>query len=214
MTRLFHIAAAAEWQAARATGVYRPASLDAEGFIHLSTDTQWEATARRFFRGRTDLVLLAIWAHRADIRFEQVDGVPFPHLFGPLAVADVLDACPLAPSFEVPAEIAAWRAFHHAPPRVVGLPPEYIAAVRAADDGVQDVALVAVREHGRPAFYVCLGAKPGREGRLSMRLPLRVPVRFVDRTGTLQMRAFPRTPPGDIDEVALLAFVHAVVEHD
>nr|HEX4313087.1 DUF952 domain-containing protein [Kofleriaceae bacterium] len=95
MTRLFHITTRAAWDAARAAGDYRAASLATEGFIHLSTETQWPRTLQRFFAGQRDLVLLAIdpAALRAAVRFEAADGEPFPHLYGPLnsdAVVEVV----------------------------------------------------------------------------------------------------------------------------
>jgi uncharacterized protein (DUF952 family) len=212
--RLFHIAACADWDAALETGEYRPPALVSDGYIHLSTDAQWEATARRFYRGRTDLVLLAIRGYRHDVRYESVDGERFPHLYGPLQVRDVLVALPLAASLEVPAEIAAWRTVYYGPPRIIALPADYVAAVRALDDGVQDVSLAAVRERELPTFYVCLGAKPGREGTLDMRTLKRVPVPNVDGTGLLQLPAFARTASGQFDEPALLAIVQALVATD
>jgi uncharacterized protein (DUF952 family) len=95
--RLFHITTEGAWAAARPSGVYRAASLETEGFIHLSTEAQWLRTANRFFRGQHGLVLLAIAAERvkAEVRFEAADGDSFPHLYGPLDVDAVEQAWPL-----------------------------------------------------------------------------------------------------------------------
>ncbi len=82
--KLYHLVGSAEWSAAQAAGEYRPASLDREGFIHLSTQAQWVGAANRFYRGRTDLLLLEVDADRlgAEVRFEAADGDRFPHLYG------------------------------------------------------------------------------------------------------------------------------------
>jgi uncharacterized protein (DUF952 family) len=50
-----------EWEAARAEGVYRGSAHDLrDGFIHFSTAAQLAETARRYFAGIPDLVLLAV----------------------------------------------------------------------------------------------------------------------------------------------------------
>ena len=80
-------------------GWYRPESLQAEGFIHLSTEAQWPRTAARFYRGRTDLVLLAIdpRALTSEVRYEPVHDDQFPHLYGELSPDAVIAVTPLAP---------------------------------------------------------------------------------------------------------------------
>ncbi|MEZ4399889.1 MAG: DUF952 domain-containing protein [Kofleriaceae bacterium] len=97
--QLFHITTAAAWAAAQRAGHYRAPSLDAVGFIHLSSRSQWLATANRFYRGQRDLVLLVVRADRltAEVRWEDgvppaADGAPFPHLYGPLDLAAVTAA--------------------------------------------------------------------------------------------------------------------------
>ena len=89
---LFHITSRSEWEAAVSSGEYRPASLEKEGFIHLSTDRQWRGSAERFFRGRTGLVLLSIRREllNHEVREEPADGDVFPHLYGPLNVDAVV----------------------------------------------------------------------------------------------------------------------------
>lgn len=82
-----HITTQAAWQAAQQQGVYSHPSLEAEGFIHCSQPEQVAATAERFFRGQTGLVLLWIGRDRltAPLKFEPAsDHGTFPHLYGPL----------------------------------------------------------------------------------------------------------------------------------
>ena len=58
---IYKLLTAAEWEAARAEGVYRGSEQDQrDGFIHLSTAAQIAETARKHFSGVPDLVVLAI----------------------------------------------------------------------------------------------------------------------------------------------------------
>lgn len=96
---LFHLATRQAWADAQPLGHYAPPSLVTEGFIHLSSEVQWPATALRYYRGRTDLLLLTIDETRlgAEVRWEMAHGEAFPHLYGPLAVDAVRAARPLVP---------------------------------------------------------------------------------------------------------------------
>ena len=50
-----------EWDAARAEGVFRGSGADRkDGFIHFSTAAQAQETARKFFSGVEDVILLAV----------------------------------------------------------------------------------------------------------------------------------------------------------
>jgi uncharacterized protein (DUF952 family) len=99
-SKLFHIAEQPFWDAARASGNYRAASLDAEGFIHLSTRAQFVATANRYYVGRNDLVLLEVdEAALEDLRYElSTNDESFPHLYGALPVSAVLGTHMFLPS--------------------------------------------------------------------------------------------------------------------
>ncbi len=125
---LFHITTRDAWTRAQAEGVYRTPSLDKEGFIHLSGDRQWLATANRFYGGQRDLVLLSIRADRlgADaIRFEP--GVPptpsgehFPHLYGSLPLDAVVEVHDLpvdddTGAIGIPPGLLPWRHFFEPP---------------------------------------------------------------------------------------------------
>lgn len=99
MDILLHICDRTDWQAARAAGEYRPASLAQEGFIHCSTSEQVAATANRFYHGRQGLALLLIDQSRlqAEVRWEAADGSLFPHVYGPLPLEAVVDVRDFAP---------------------------------------------------------------------------------------------------------------------
>ncbi|MCM1982367.1 DUF952 domain-containing protein [Lyngbya confervoides] len=96
--RLFHITERQAWE--QAQGLYRCASLDQEGFIHLSTDQQVIGVANRFFSGKRDLVLLEIARDRLQSPLCE-DLVPgqglFPHLYGPLNLDAVVRVWRLEP---------------------------------------------------------------------------------------------------------------------
>jgi uncharacterized protein (DUF952 family) len=90
---LFHITTREQWNHARIAGSYHAESLVHEGFIHLSTEGQLEATARRHFAGRSDLVVLEIDPARLrwELRWEDSHGETYPHLYGPLETEAVID---------------------------------------------------------------------------------------------------------------------------
>ncbi|HYC98255.1 DUF952 domain-containing protein [Brevundimonas sp.] len=81
----------AEYEAA--DGFYSGSAVDrADGYIHMSTAGQLAETAARHFRGRDDLLLVAVHLpDLEDLRWEPSrGGALFPHLFGPLPKAAAL----------------------------------------------------------------------------------------------------------------------------
>src|SRR5688572_11445449 len=99
MTTAYKIVAADLWQAAEDSGVFAGAGIDlSDGFIHLSTGAQARATARLYFAGQDNLMLVAIdGASLGDeLKYEPSrDGDLFPHLYGPLPLTAVLSVRPL-----------------------------------------------------------------------------------------------------------------------
>ncbi len=98
---ILHLALPDDWAAAFGDGVYtmstRGRTLAEEGFIHCSRPDQVEGVANRFYADVDQLVLLAIDTELvgAEIRDEPpAPGSPerFPHLYGPLPLAAVVDA--------------------------------------------------------------------------------------------------------------------------
>jgi glutathione S-transferase len=104
---IYHLAVADEWRQAVADGrdYHRSTlgkSLMEVGFIHCSFSNQVQATADLFYRGRTDVVLLAIDPARlqSSIHVESGGGEDlFPHVYGPVPVAAVVrcEVVPLLP---------------------------------------------------------------------------------------------------------------------
>lgn len=101
---LWHIAHRADWAAARASGAYlhstRGRTLGEEGFIHCSYPHQVALVARSFYADDPEpLVVLEIDRERlgaTKVRVEDVDGVGFPHLYGPLPAPAVIQVRALA----------------------------------------------------------------------------------------------------------------------
>ena len=88
MSLIFKLLTAPEWQAALSAGVFAGSAVDlADGYIHFSTAAQAPETARRYFCGLTDILLVAL---EADTLGEALVWEPsrggdlFPHLYGPL----------------------------------------------------------------------------------------------------------------------------------
>ena len=100
--RIFHIATAADWASARASGSYTTSTLgrtlEQEGFLHASRREQVAGVFAAFYRGVSEpLVLLTIETDRLDVpwREDPVGEDTFPHIYGPLRPRAVVDVQPL-----------------------------------------------------------------------------------------------------------------------
>lgn len=98
-----HCALPADWDAAQATGEYtmstRGLTLAEEGFVHCAFDHQVLDVARRYYADLDHLVLLRIDPSRLDADVVVEPPFPgsvehFPHVYGPITVAAVVDATP------------------------------------------------------------------------------------------------------------------------
>jgi uncharacterized protein (DUF952 family) len=92
---IYKILSVADWEAARRAGRFEGSADDRrDGFIHFSDGGQAVATARKYFAGQSDLMLLAVDPARlADLRWEPSrDDALFPHLYGPLELDAVTQA--------------------------------------------------------------------------------------------------------------------------
>lgn len=97
--RIYKILRTPEWEALAAAGQTMGALVDvADGFIHFSTAAQAAETAARHFAGVEGLILAAFEADSlgpALIWEPSRGGALFPHLYGPLRLADVIWHTPL-----------------------------------------------------------------------------------------------------------------------
>lgn len=98
-TLIYKILGAAEWRDAVASGTYLGSADDArDGFIHFSAAGQVAGTAGKYFRGKTDLVLVEIDTARLGpaLRWEASrGGALFPHLYGSLDASVAVRVLPM-----------------------------------------------------------------------------------------------------------------------
>jgi uncharacterized protein (DUF952 family) len=96
MSLIYKILPASEWREAKAKGVFEGSAIDlTDGYIHFSTAGQAQETARRYFKDRADLMLLAVRTEGLGeaLKWEASRGGDlFPHLYAPLAISAVVDA--------------------------------------------------------------------------------------------------------------------------
>jgi uncharacterized protein (DUF952 family) len=103
---IYHIASRQAFEEAELRGEYRVESLESEGFIHCSTETQILPVAEKYYKGQSGLLLFKIDPARLspELRWEPPSGdspppgVPegelFPHIYGPMnldAIVGVYD---------------------------------------------------------------------------------------------------------------------------
>lgn len=100
MERIYHITTHVAWEQALTQGAYTADTLATEGFIHCSTAEQVEGTLNRYFRGRSDLLLLEVRPEKivAPLRFESAHGELYPHIYGPIPAEAVISTHPLVPN--------------------------------------------------------------------------------------------------------------------
>lgn len=94
---LVHIIEPEVWATAQASGSYAAASLETEGFIHLSQPQQVVWVANQFYNGQTGLLLLCVDPDKltAELRYDEVPGHgTFPHLYGPMNLDAVTQTLP------------------------------------------------------------------------------------------------------------------------
>jgi uncharacterized protein (DUF952 family) len=96
MPVIYHVTTAEEWQSAKEKGAYTSPSLQAEGFIHCSSDNeQVIGVLQRYFAGRKNLLRLSIDTDKLSSRFvyewSPSTADTFPHVYGPIDIAAVID---------------------------------------------------------------------------------------------------------------------------
>jgi uncharacterized protein (DUF952 family) len=92
--KIYKICPASAWREAERQGVFRGSPVDiSDGYIHFSTASQVEETARKHFAGQTDLFLIAVDADALgdSLRWERSrNDELFPHLYGELDLGAVI----------------------------------------------------------------------------------------------------------------------------
>lgn len=101
---IFHVVPQQQWKEKSHAGLYKPDTLEEEGFIHCSSGKQVEETANRLFKGQRKIYLLVIDVSTVEPRvtWEKPDDkdVEYPHIYGPLNTDAILDRITLHPNKE------------------------------------------------------------------------------------------------------------------
>ena len=112
MSVIVHLVPASEWPGIDAAAEYRPATLEASGYVHCVAPGRTVAVAEALFSGRDDLLAVCLDADRLDapVRYETADTPSddgdadggdtvddFPHVYGPLNADAVVAVVPFPP---------------------------------------------------------------------------------------------------------------------
>ncbi len=83
---IYHITTKQQWETAKEKGFFEETSLNTEGFIHNSTEAQVAGVLERYYKDKTDLLLMHIDESKleAELKYELAPSVNemFPHVFG------------------------------------------------------------------------------------------------------------------------------------
>jgi uncharacterized protein (DUF952 family) len=82
---IYHVVTSHEWNEQHNADQFAPASFADEGFIHCCTHAQLAGVLERYYKGRTDLLLLTIddQALAFPLKYEKAtNNELFPHLYG------------------------------------------------------------------------------------------------------------------------------------
>ena len=95
---IYHVTSKKQWNEALEKGYFDEPSLAIEGFIHNSTEAQVSGVLEKFYKGKTDLLLMHIDESKltAELKYELAPSVNelFPHVFGNInldAVVQITD---------------------------------------------------------------------------------------------------------------------------
>jgi len=99
MDLIYKIAPASLWREAQRKGRFDGAPVDlADGFIHFSTKDQVAETAKKWFHGQADLMLIGVDPEKLGVALRAEPsrgGALFPHLYAPLSLDAVVFAKPI-----------------------------------------------------------------------------------------------------------------------
>ena len=97
---IYHVTTKKEWEQAHINNEYKPVDYDKDGFIHCSIERQVPGVLDRFYKGQTGLVKLKIEKAKVErpVLFELAQDLDelFPHIYGPLNLASVVDVTEIA----------------------------------------------------------------------------------------------------------------------
>lgn len=91
---IYHITFASAWSEAVNKGEYTCDSLYTEGFIHNSTEEQVKGVYERYYKGKSDLIVLCIdesKLKKAAIFEPSTNGELYPHIYGSINIDAVVE---------------------------------------------------------------------------------------------------------------------------
>lgn len=92
---IFHLTTQKLYLEHTQNSIFRPESLEEEGFIHCSTGSQVQETANRLFSAKDQILLLVIDVSTLsnELKYEddEQQDEQFPHIYGPLNTGAVID---------------------------------------------------------------------------------------------------------------------------
>ncbi|HEX5005485.1 MAG TPA: DUF952 domain-containing protein [Hyphomonadaceae bacterium] len=107
---IYKVLTSGQYAAAKADGPVEAPVDVADGYVHLSTSSQLQATLGKWFRGQSECVLLAFDADDfgTTLKWEKArDGDLFPHVYGKVSASQAVaiwqldtgpDGAPVAPA--------------------------------------------------------------------------------------------------------------------
>ena len=91
---IYHITTSEQWNKFIDMDYFEVASLQIEGFIHASTKNQLNATANRYYKNETEIIVLQIDAEaiKDKLKYEFSTSVNeyFPHIYGVIEKQNIL----------------------------------------------------------------------------------------------------------------------------
>lgn len=96
---IFHLCRRQDWLKSQESGAYLPASLAIDGYIHCSPPSHILEVANRYYKNIADVIILWIDPKKltSELRWEKVDDVFYPHVYGPINLEAVLRVIDLTP---------------------------------------------------------------------------------------------------------------------
>ena len=91
---IYHITTTEDWERNKGLNEFFPADYAKEGFIHCCTKQQLEGVLHRYFKGKTNLVLLHLDEAKliSELKYELSTGNErFPHLYGAINSEAIVD---------------------------------------------------------------------------------------------------------------------------
>ena len=91
---IYHITTKQQWKEAQENGFFEEPSLHTEGFIHNSTEVQIAGVLERYYKCKTNLLLMHIDETKltAELKYELAPSFNeiFPHVFGKINLDAVI----------------------------------------------------------------------------------------------------------------------------